>query len=214
MKTYLMLACTIIKDEVLSAPAIGPFPIVFLPPDLHLYPDKLRAYIQEQLDRIWNVDAVLLPMGRCGNGTLGLKSDTAAIILPKCHDCIDLLLSRQDLFGERPQYTYFLTAGWLREANAIHCEYAAAVKKYGQEKADNVMKLIYANYRHFDFVNTGAYDMELSKEKILPLARAVRMEIGELEGQCSILHKMLRLEFDDNFIIVPPGIEVAAGHFD
>ncbi len=213
MKNYLMLACTIIQDEVRAAPDKGNFPILFIPPDLHLIPDKLREYLQDLIDRIDNVDAILMPMGRCGNGTIGLHSKTAAIILPRCGDCIDLMLSKENLSAERPTHTYFLTAGWLREKNAINREYEATVEKYGREKADMVMGMIYANYRSFGFINTGTYDLAPAREKIRPLAESVGVEISEMEGKCSVLHKMMRLEFDDNFVIVPPGEIVGEAHF-
>ncbi|ATW23807.1 GTP-binding protein [Candidatus Formimonas warabiya] len=146
-KNYLMLACPILQDEIRAAAAETEvkFPILFIPSDLHLLPDKLRDYLQEMIDRLENVDCLLLPMGRCGNGTLGLKSDKMTIILPKCEDCINLTLSDEKLMVERPVYSYFLTAGWLREKNAINNEYDATLKKYGPERAAMIMGMMYAN---------------------------------------------------------------------
>ena len=70
------------------------YPILFLPPDLHQLPQKLNEYLQDLINRIDNVDYLILPMGRCGNGTIGLKSERATLILPKCEDCVNLLLSK------------------------------------------------------------------------------------------------------------------------
>ncbi|MEL7566142.1 MAG: DUF1638 domain-containing protein [Dehalobacterium sp.] len=214
-KNYLMLACPILQDEIRAAAAETEvkFPILFIPPDLHLLPDKLREYLQGMIDRLENVDCLLLPMGRCGNGTLGLKSDKMTIILPKCEDCINLTLSDETLKVERPVYSYFLTAGWLREKNAINNEYDATLKKYGPERAAMIMGMMYANYRNFTLIDTGVYDLAAAREKIRPLAELIKLEVNETKGKCGVLKKMMCLELDENFIIVPPGETVSEKHF-
>lgn len=214
-KNYLMLACPILQDEIRAAVAEtdAKFPIIFMPSELHLLPDKLREYLQEMIDRLENVDYLLLPMGRCGNGTLGLKSDKITIVLPKCEDCINLTLSDETLQVDRPTYSYFLTAGWLREKNAINNEYDSVLEKYGAEKAAMVMQMMYANYRYFTLIDTGVYDLALAREKIKPLAELVNLKVKEIKGKCGVLKKMMRLELDDNFVIVPPGETVSDKHF-
>lgn len=215
MKNYLMLACTILKDEIEAALAAAEtkIPILYIPSDLHLFPDNLRDYLQRTLDNLYNVDVVLLPMGRCGNGTLGLHSERATLVLPKCEDCINLLLSDQDLHVERPSYSYFLTDGWLREKNAINNEYERALEKYGPEKSEMIMQMIYANYKHFVFVDTGTYSLAEAKRKIQPLADLVNLDITTHPGPCGVLNKMVRLAFDDDFIVVPPGTAIIEEHF-
>lgn len=215
MKNYLMLACTILKDEIEAALAETDvkIPMLFVPSELHLLPDKLREYLQRTLDNLYNVDVVLLPMGRCGNGTLGLYSERATIVLPKSEDCINLLLSEKSVRIERPQYSYFLTDGWLREKNAVNNEYGRTVEKHGPEKAAFVMKMLYDSYKHFTFVDTGTYSLEEAEGKIRPLADLVGVDINCLPGPCGVLKKMMRLEFDDNFIVVPPGTAISEEHF-
>lgn len=215
MKSYLMLACTILKDEIEAAMKESEIkiPLLYIPSELHLFPDKLREYLQRTLDNLYNIDIVMLPMGRCGNGTLGLHSDRATIVLPKCEDCINLLLSQEDLRVERPSYSYFLTDGWLREKNAINNEYDRTVEKHGPEKAAYVMKLLYENYKYFTFVDTGTYSLKEAKQKVQPLADLVQVDITYHPGPCGVLKKMMRLEFDDNFIVVPPGTVISEEHF-
>ena len=76
MKKYMMIACEIIEDEIRAIMEQHElsYPILFLPPDLHQLPQKLNEYLQDLINRIDNVDYLILPMGRCGNGTIGLKS--------------------------------------------------------------------------------------------------------------------------------------------
>ncbi len=214
-KNVLMLACPILRDEIemVAARTSVRFPIVFIPTDLHQTPDRLRNYLQETIDRLFHVDLLLLPMGRCGNGTIGLKSANAAIVLPRCEDCVNLILSGESVEVERPKYTYFLTDGWLREKGAINNEYDRTIEKYGPEKAKMVMEMLYGNYRYFSLMDTGAYDLKQAAKKVRPLADLTRLEINTLPGPCGVLEKMMRLEFDENFIAIPPGEEVTEEHF-
>jgi hypothetical protein len=214
-----MFACRNIENELLSAvnaagnAAGSGFPILFIPRETHLISNKLREYLQGAIDSLENVDFILLPMGRCGNGTLGLVSKKASLVLPRCNDCIDLLLSDDSLKPERPKYAYFLTDGWLGSPSSIDTEYSYSLNKYGDETGKEIIRMIYCNYKYFTFVDTASYDLEAAKEKILPLARTTEMRINEMSGPCGVLKKMVRLDFDGNFTIIPPGEPVSEKHF-
>jgi hypothetical protein len=215
MSRYIMLACLNIKNELLSAvnAAASDFPILFIPRETHLISNKLREHVQSMIDTIENVDYILLPMGRCGNATLGLVSPKASLVLPKCNDCIDLLLSGERLRPERPQYAYFLTDSWLGSPVSIDTEYHYTLNKYGDETGTEVLRMIYKNYKYFTLVDTDSYDLEATGEKIMPLARMIGMEVNRMNGPCGVLRKMARLEFDGDFTIIPPGEPVGENHF-
>ncbi|MEG0873803.1 MAG: DUF1638 domain-containing protein [Clostridiales bacterium] len=212
MKKYLMIACEIIEDEINAGlkEIDFPYPILYLPPDLHMLPEKLQAYLQEQINRIKNVDYIILPMGRCGNGTLGLKSETATLILPKCEDCVNLLLSDENLSVQRPKFTMFFTDGWMRNENAASFEYQRTIDKYGKDQADSIMGMIYSGYKYFSLIETGAYEKQRVIDLLQPLADVVDVKINYLPGKYGVLKKMLNLNFDDNFAMFPPGTEVTA----
>jgi hypothetical protein len=215
MSRYIMLACLNIKNELLAAvnAAGSDFPILFIPRETHLISNKLRDHLQSTIDALENVDYILLPMGRCGNGTLGLVSHKASLVFPKCNDCIDLLLSEDNLKVERPQYAYFLTDGWLGFSASIDTEYSYTIQKYGDKRGTGIIRMIYKNYKYFTLVDTEGYDLEAAKEKIMPLARTTGMEINRMNGPCGVLRKMARLEIDANFTIIPPGEPVGEKHF-
>jgi hypothetical protein len=210
-----MLACRNIENELFAAvgAAGSDFPVFFIPRETHLLADKLRDYLQGVIDSLENVDYILLPMGRCGNGTLGLVSKKASLVLPKCNDCIDLLLSGERLNPRRPQYAYFLTDGWLGFPSSIDSEYSYSLNKYGDKTGKEIIRMIYNHYKYFTLVDTGSYDLEAAKEKIAPLARTAGMQINQMGGPCGVLKKMARLEFDGDFAVVPPGEAVGEGHF-
>jgi hypothetical protein len=209
-----MLACQSIKNELLAASHKGiRFPVMFIPQQYHTLPEKLNDYLQNIIERLTNVDFILLPMGQCGNGTVGLKSESASIVLPKCGDCIDLLLSDEKLCSCRPPHNYFLTEGWLNNVNSIDTEYRKMMEKYGKKLTTEMMKMIYKQYDYFTFVDTKTYDLKTAIESIKPLADTVNVEINKMPGSYGVLSKMMRLDFDDNFIITPPGSKVEEAHF-
>lgn len=212
MKKYLMLACEILKDEINAIKAENDvdYPIIYLPQDLHSFPEKLKAYLQDIIDRLDNVDYLILPMGRCGNATLDLKSENCTLVLPKCEDCVNLILSEDSLKVNRPKYTMFFTDGWLRNSGSTHLEYERTIDKYGKEQADMIMGMMYSGYQYFSLLDTGAYDKAAAREKLRPLAEVLHVEINTLPGPYGVLKKMLTLDWDENFAIIPPGKTVTA----
>jgi hypothetical protein len=216
-----MIACHNIRLELYASVegaergAKPAYPIIFLPRECHLFPDKLRTHAQALLDNIENVDYILMPMGRCGNGVIGLVHPTARLVLPNCQDCIDLLLSNADLgkHTERPTYSYFLTEGWLGNKTSIDTEFNYTLNKYGEETGKEIIKMIYANYKDFSIVNTGCYNIEKVRAAIAPLAETTEMNVSELPGPFGVLKKMVNIQIDRNFVVVPPGEPVSEEHF-
>ena len=210
-KRYLMLACRNIEDEIEAAmkEAGTDFPVIYLQSGTHDNPDKMHRVIQNLIDSLTGIDYLLLPMGRCGNSTLGLHSDRFSLVLPRCEDCINLILSEDSLKVHRPKGCMFFTQGWLRSSQAPPNEYDKTVAKYGEEQCHMLMKMIYGGYTHFGILDTGLYDMEKAKRILTPLAQCIPVEFMHLDAPYGVLKKMARLELDDsNFVIVPPGTAV------
>jgi len=210
-----MLACNNLKNEILHilSSVRADFPVLFMPTELHLAPEKLRNYLQDTIDSLVNVDLILIPLGHCGNSIPGLVSGNAPLVLPKCNDCIDLLLSGRRIESRRPRNSYFLTAGWLGSRASIDTEYNNIVTKYGRE-AERIIRTIYNNYKYFTLVDTKAYDIEKTRKAIVPLAAAANMEINITDGPCGVLRKMISLDLDADFAVIPPGKPVSEAHLE
>ena len=210
-KQYLMLACPTLRREITAFMEEEDlrYPVFYIPDELHLAPEKLKDYLCDFIPRLINVDYLLLPMGRCGNGTLGIPSCNTTIVLPKCDDCISLLLSGDCLSNlERPKYSYFFTDSWLDYKHSFVKEYEYSIEKYGQKMGDTLMKAMYNNYKYFAYVDTGFGDFQAAAAQAAPLAKVVDVEVQKLEASCGVLRKMLKLNFDDDFLLVPPGEKV------
>ncbi|MGE4353589.1 MAG: DUF1638 domain-containing protein [Oscillospiraceae bacterium] len=210
-KQYMMLACPTLRREITAVMADEGlhYPVFYVPEELHLVPEKLKSFLCDFIPRLVNVDYLLLPMGQCGNGTLGIPSGNTTLVLPRCEDCINLLLSEEHLSEvTRPKYSYFFTDSWLDSKRSIIVEYEVAVKKYGQEIADRIMRSMYAHYKQFCYVDSGYGDYSACSARLKPLAETADMDIQRLNAPFGVLRKMLSLNFDEDFILVPPGHQV------
>lgn len=213
MPRLMIIACDNIRNELLNAVrrTESNIPILFLPQDAHQNPDRMREQLQSLLNRLSNIDMVLLPMGSCGNATKGLTCNTASMVLPRCEDCIDILLSPTK--AERSHKAFYLTAGWLNNPYSIDTEFKYTLDKYGEETTESIMQSMYGNYEGFIALDTGAYELGPVKEAIKPLATMVELEVTEQKGSCSMLEDMLNQDFGDRFVVVPPGETVSDEHF-
>jgi hypothetical protein len=211
---YMLLACPTLRREitvVMQEEGLS-YPVFYLPDELHLVPDDLNAWLRDFIGRLVNVDYLLLPMGLCGNGTLGVPSGQSTLVLPKSQDCISLLLSERSLSDvDRPKYDYFFTDSWLDYERSFIAEFDLAVDKYGPKTGESLMRMMYKNYRYFSYIDSGYGDFEASAAKVAKLAEVAEVEVRRLKGSFGVLRKMLKLEFDDDFLIVPPGQVVSFG---
>lgn len=215
-KQVMMLACPALQKEIetiMEKEGLH-YPIFYVPDELHLTPERLRNYLCDFIPRLVNVDYLLLPMGQCGNGTIGVSSGSTTLVLPRCEDCITLLLSKERLSEvTRPKYSYFFTDSWLDFKSSIVHEYNYTLEKYGKKTTDEIMRTIYGQYKHFCYMDTGCGDFDSTAKKIVPLASLVDMDIQSIDAPFGVLRKMLRLDFDDDFIFVPPGQKVELDMF-
>lgn len=213
MPQMMIIACDNIRNELMAAvrETGKRIPILYLPQDAHQNPDRMREYLQSLLDRLVNVDMILLPMGSCGNATKGLTCATASLVLPRCEDCIDILLSPTQ--ATRNHKSFYLTAGWLNNPYSIDTEFDYTLNKYGEETTQSIMQAMYGNYEGFIALDTGAYDLESTIESVVPLATMVGLGTKRQEGSYSMLKDMLNQEFDERFVVIPPGETVSEEHF-
>jgi hypothetical protein len=211
MATVVITCQTIRREVCLAVSETGvDYPLILIDSGLHNYPEKLREAIQKQIDKITNVDTILMAFGFCGNGLLGIKSPEARLVIPRADDCITLMLgsleTRKKISKEAG--TYFLTKGWLDyEANLL-TEYENCVKKYGREKALRVMKIMLGHYQRLMVIDTKAYRLEDVTGVTRVFAETVGMRHEEVAGSLRLIKKLLLGPWDEEFVIVEPGREL------
>lgn len=212
MNTAIICCKTIYAELELAMAESGcSHPVILIESGLHNYPGKLRARLQEALDKAAAYDRVLLAFGTCGNSVAGLTTGGFELILPLADDCITLLLGSLDV---KRQYerTYFLTKGWLDGEHNIWREYQYAVNKYGEETGRSIYSTVLSNYRNLGVLDTGAYDIAGIRGQTEEIAAELGLEHKILPATTRYLRKLITGPWpEDEFLIIPPGSEISAG---
>lgn len=225
-----VIACDVLKREIafLSSRSVCFVDVTYLPQGLHATPDILRARLNEQIelanrgfpyDRYGaepSYDYILLIYGLCDNSVAGLKSEKVPLVIPRAHDCITLLLGSRKRYGElfygHPGI-YWYSRGWIEcsvqpgEERYIHT-YASYVEQYGEDNADYLMEMEqgwFKSYNRAVFINweelgnSGYY-----RDYTRACAEYLRWDYQELDGDPSLLEKMLNGVFDGEEVLVVP----------
>lgn len=217
MKTV-AIACNTLKDEImLAADELKVnYPIIWIESGLHQTPEKLNKGIQSQIDRVSNVDNILILFGSCGNSLNGLCSGEARIIFPRVDDCICLFLggNNQKRDWDRKGHAYYVTKGYLVNEANIWTEYTRCLAKYGETKTKRLMGRILNNYEKLRVIETGAFNLDELVIETKEMAAKLELDHEVVKGSLHILNKALRGEWDDDFVILQPGQAVDYSHLD
>lgn len=206
------IACRTIEDElnVIYNTLSTPFPIVWVESGLHNYPPQLKQRIQQEIDKISGAENILLLFGYCGNSIEGLVSAQARLVVPKVEDCISLLLggnkNRRDLSRETP--AFYLTDGWLRYEKNIYWEYEKCREKYGEARSLRIFQAMFAHYSNLNYIDTGSYNIESAISKTADFASRLKLKQGIVAGSLKLIEKAFSEDWDDDFLIVPPGVPI------
>lgn len=221
MKT-LIVSCNTIRAELDQTieKYQSTTPVIYLESGLHLEPDTLRKEMQKTLDRLSNVDQVLLIMGFCGNAVVGLKAGDFRLVIPKADDCLTLLLGSMDRRKEvqREKNTYFLSKGWLDMFEEVEKtmmdEYHRMERRYGKERAERIFRLSYRHYERLGVIDTGTFDLDTMLEQAQAKAELMQLQVEPLRGTMDFLEAFVTgpWESDPRFILIPPQATVELGH--
>lgn len=199
-----ILACETLRRELEQAMCRTgtALPVFWLPGGAHNVPEKRREQIQSALDKLQGFDTVLLAMSLCGGSLQGLESGNRTLVVPRCDDCITLLLG-QELRRKHPG-TYFLTEGWLQGERNIRAEYRHCVEAHGKARAKRIFGRMFAHYRYLALVDTIPPVPE-TEALCREIAETLELEYRFLEGSCGWLEDLLaRRWHPDRFLTVPP----------
>ncbi len=209
---YLVIACNIMKDELLRFQA-NEISFVFLEQSLHRTPQKMKPIIQEEIDKAAeeDLDYVILSYGLCSNGILGVKAIGHPIVIPRVHDCIALFLGSWDRYMEEHKKepgTYYLTKGWIDEGKSPLGIYQEYCQRYDKETAEWVIREELKNYTRIALVDMGAELSETLREHAKENAQFLHLRYEEIKGSLAFFEKMLRGWWDKDFVILKAGEEV------
>lgn len=207
--TVKIIACEVMKEELLRATEGSISDIEFISMGLHLHPEKLGEELQRILDGLVGYSRVILAFGLCGGATKNLKAVDFILTIPKVHDCIPLLLgskARYETFRLEEKGTLYLSCGWLNGERAILSEYDRINKKYGEKKATAIFSRMYSGYCRVLFIRTGSESEDQLLTQSHKIANLLGLNHQITEGEISFIQRIFRGPWDTNdFINVPPG---------
>ena len=206
-KRYKLIAYMTVADELDGSLPEGT-ETSFLEFGLHSFPEKLKATLQEEIDRTEGVDAILLGYGLCSMSILGLSSPKHRLVVPRMHDCIGIFLGSDSKYKEQAYGepgTYYLTKGWIDHGGDPYKVFKQWKQEYGERRAKIMLKRTLGNYTRLAYIETGKID----RKKYLNYAKIAAEKLGlkfeRLDGNRSILEKMLAGDWDSDFVIIEPG---------
>lgn len=213
-----IIACAMLEDEINAVyKRLGcDYPILWLERGYHNTPEKLRAKLQETIDSLQDQDELLLCFGLCGNGTAGLKSEHARLILPKFDDCLNMLLcdGNRSCRGLVAPGTMYLTNGWTKDTEGILQQYDELLEEYDEETRDDILEMMYAHYNSVTVIDTGCYPINATMEYAKKTCELMDFELKTTPGYTLMIEKLFSGDWDKNFILLDPGMSISEENFE
>ena len=212
----LLLACEVMREEILRIPAPPTMQKEFLPMGLHARPGRLRAAIADLLTIPRHVERIVLGFGLCGNALDGLSSPHAPLIVPRVHDCIPLLAGHPVTY-EGPALEhgiFYLSGGWMEGERTLASEHQRTARRFGEKKALRVFNAILSGYRGFVFIRTDHPRLEERQRDAHALADLAQLPLEIVEARRGRLERLVNGPWDGpEFLHIPARAPITAAAF-
>ena len=205
MMKEVILSCPTLKKEIQHI--LGEHkldtPVYFLPRRLHADPKELAEYLQNTIDSFDNVDRILICVSGCGGGTAKLKARAAELVIPKTRDCLDLLLSGDDVKSiNRAPNGIFMTESWWATMKEGELNLEKQIAAKGKEAGEAWLRQIFKGFEYFYIIDTGVYDVAAVAKEMQPLIDVLEGTVEVVPGRCGLLRKLLTGAIDENFRVI------------
>jgi hypothetical protein len=235
-----LITCDMLMVPVEHLATRSPHDIVVmdLSASLHVQPLSLRDRIQAAIDDVeaedQEADAILLGYGLCGGATAGLVARRRPLVLPRAHDCVTIFLGSRERYLREQQATpgtYWFTEDNVKRGNALmgwqlgdagrsddlSATYRSYVEKYGQENADYLMEALGEWQSHYErgaFLETGLAADETARVEAAHESAGRGWRFESILSDLTLIERLLAGEWDDDFLVVPPGQSLAMSYDD
>jgi hypothetical protein len=159
--------------------------------------------------------AVLLAYGLCGNGTEGLRAESAVLAMPRFDDCINTLLCCGPRTSRALEQAgvYYLTRGWTLDTGAMLQSHQKMLEKYGEKKTKIIMQMMYDGYKSVAVIDDGCYDTAPVQQYAQKCADLLHVDTETVPGGTNILEKLLIGNWDDDILVKAAGKPVKQEDF-
>lgn len=205
-----IIACEMLTNEVQRAMRATrkDYPIYWLERGLHEHPEKLHDALQLKINEL-SETVIMFAFGLCGNAMHGLVSTDKTLVIPRFHDCLNMLLV-SETGGRRstdPDSLYY-TGAWLDSDFTLLNQYERFKAKRGEEKAKRAYASMLANYRGLHMIDTGVPIDHKTIKRAQDTAETFNLKYGEIEGSNRVLDRLFAGDWDEDILVYPPGEQV------
>ena len=204
-----VIACATVIEEMLP----------LMPPDLayevldfglHLVPGSLKTRLQEAIDTACQeeYDTIILGYGLCSMAVVGLETRSCTVVIPRVDDCIACFLGSREAYtaqNKKEPGTYYLTKGWIEVSDTLLDEYNRSVVKYGEERAERIMRIMLQNYKRLVYIDTGTGNQAYYRKYARNVAKKFNLRFEEVKGSDELIYRTLYGPWDDDFVVARPG---------
>lgn len=206
--TLKIIACEVMKEELLAVAAGRNIEFEFISMGLHLHPEKLGIELQRILDSLTGYSRVVLAFGLCGGAAKNLRAGDFILTIPRVHDCIPLLLGSKTCFAKHRLEeigTLYLSCGWMNGEKSIMSEYSRITEKYGEKKAVSVFGRMYSSYQRVLFIRTDNPEEERYLRRSQEISQVLKLQHHITQGDFTFIRKIVNGPWqEDDFITIEP----------
>lgn len=206
--TVKIIACEVMKEELLAVRTEEEVEYEFISMGLHLYPKKLHNELQRILDESLGYSKIILAFGLCGGATRNIRAADSPLLIPKVHDCLPILLGSKNSYeyvSQQEKGTFYLSTGWMISEKNILSEHQRVCEKYGEKKAQRILTRMYDSYKKVLFIHTGCKEEDVTLRESRQIAELLNLTYSEMQGEDTYLQKIVNGPWhEEDFAHIPP----------
>jgi len=180
---------------------------LWLDPELHVHPGRLRAVLENNLDRLPDrYRTVLLGFGFCGNSIVGLEAKGRTLVLPRASDCISILLGAEEKRESMGSNVYYVAGSQNAYGLTILHQYAHEKSRRSEAEAEKTIRAMMANYQKIAVIDDGVYEWQPLMEPAARFAEEFGLPAERISGDLSWFRDLVRGNWNGGrFLVIPPG---------